>query len=1011
MNAFTQTQMYQKPATCAGCSLEFAGVGFTQPKLAPIGSTLVITDAVGSHDIRQGSPLTRDSDSGWVLERAFRLAGLSPESFGFASLVACKPPYPLPKQVYEFSAPETCSTRHLKPYIDHLRPKSILALGPVVARALTGLSGEKLTIDMIRGFVLPGIGVAKGIPVIPTTSPEWVAGGMHHEMSLLVLDLLKASKTSQLPEDMEAEEYLLHVSGTAAQARAAGRPAYHSLEFFRNELNKDPNRIVVYDFEFLSASGQRIKRNKISTDAYITQVNLTMIYFDGGNGAPKFLTMVAAWNNDTKDIAIEILQSPNSKVSYNGYHVDEHVALYNGFEILGKEHHDAMWLVHFLYPDLPGRRSRDNEDFLTGDDGALMALQVAASLFDFPAPWKHLSGKDAHFYGARDSHATAVVFLGAMSQIAKRNVFGTYTYFVRELRERLKLAEHRGYPMSRSAIGDMQDEIKKMVTEINARIQTLVPDDLKPYTERKPRNDSEVAKLVDQYGSALFKTEKLKDVPCECGTESLGMPAPACPTCGGSGQTEHAPIKCKKCAKHKLHKPDETHERWYCEHCEWSNQMTPEAMEAYIVENGKPKKLSTFFRMRHDDDIRANRYLCPVCKNEGKQPNLHQCSCTKRFNYDPYCTKCHGKGTYKATVPTYCIRAPFNPNSHDQLKRYAQAHRHNIPKSGLGRDGIAQLARQKGDPLYVAIHDIKMLESVAGVMAPLLSIASVKEDGDDIERIHTHFMYTDAAGAISSVDPDIITPPPAHRYPKLAELWSKCLVSNPTPDTHLERIEYGPLELEMFALEAQDGGLLAVVPHAYDFLLDISKFRRSTHSRGAIAAIYRAFIEGAAAQPVYQRYRHLFQGPDTVAYLLGKLESTFPRCVEYRRMQANQAHKNGFLRSRFGFQREFYAVLRRREGSSDKLDPGSDYGNAVSFVARNHAACVIAMAIHGLPPEVHLISPIENEFGPCGLLVEVPNELTGAWSIPRPAPGLTTPSNEVWAAAPPVSLEISTEMK
>lgn len=972
---FYQLAKYPKPATCGGCPLQETGIGFTLVKPAPVGSPLVICESANHHDIRAGHPLVIDSDAGSIADRAFRLAGLSPDNFAFGSLVACKPPMPLSRQPYEFTAPGHCAIRHLQPYIDQYRPRVIVAMGEVAARALTGFSGEKQTLNMIRGYVLPGVGVATGIPVIPAPSPSYIMGGMHHEMSLLILDLKKASKCTGMPEDPEQDEYVLKAFGTVAEARRQGRPATHSLEFLKQLLDADRRRILVYDFEFLAADRINTKKKgKISTKAHITQVNFTMIDTASNN---LLLTIVADWNNETAPQAIACLQTSNIKVSYNGYHVDERVARFNGFTILGDEHHDAMWMVHFLYPDLPARRVRDEEEFLTGDDGALMPLQVAASLFDFPAPWKHLTGKAPHFYGARDTHATAVVFLQAIERLRERNSYNTYDYFVRRYRQILFEAEERGYPMSRVAMAKLQEFIDEEIRKANAKIQDLVPPDLKPFKERRPRTENETERLKADFGNDLFVRQVYSEDKCECGKPTFGDPAPACAECHGSGQTEGPRSKCKKCVKHSVVKPHGTIERWSCESCGWVDTVTTEELGEYYRLHNKPKprNMKAFFKMRHDDEIRSGKYICPECNGEGNVDTFKPCVCTKRFVYDALCEKCHGKGETKGMVSRFCIRLPFNPNSPDQLKRYAQAKNHTLPASGAtGREGLAQLARQTGDPVYSVVHGIRVLEAITGAMHPLISTAVHDLSPEtDIERLHCNFMFIDAAGLISARNPDIITKPPAHKYPGLADLWNKCLVARPTPSTRLLQLDFGPLELECFALEARDEGLLSIIPNAEQWLLDIARFKPTVQGTGAIAAIFKGFSRGTPTDTIFRSNRHLFAAADTVAYLLSVLEKQFPRCVEYRRMMANQAHRQGRLRSRFGYEREFYGVIRRGR-ESGAPEPGADYENAVSFMHRNHAACILAIAAQAFGPDQYLVTPTEGPFGPDGFLVEVKNE-------------------------------------
>lgn len=967
---YQQTTKYAKPNTCAGCVLQEAGSGFTIAKPAAVGAPLIVTDAVSGHDIRVGSPLQPESENGSVLERALRLAGLSPDQFAYGALVSCKPPQPLAGQAYEFIAPDFCSTRHLEPYIKKFRPRCIVALGQIAARALTGLSGEDLTINMIRGYALPGIGIAAGIPVIPTTHPGYILGGGSHEMSLLVLDLQKASALIGPPEDTHADEYQLHAFGTREQERAQGLNASNNLEFLLWLLEADVTRVLSFDFEFIPANGNTKKtKGSFTTDAHITQVNFTVIQPQTGE---MLLTMVADWSNDTKPLIVRILETDNVKVSYNGYHVEEPVARYNGFSIKGREHHDAMWMVHFCFPDLPARRDRDEDDFLSGEDGALLPLQIAASLFGFPAPWKHLRGKDPHFYGARDSHATAVVFLGAIRRMVERGMYGTYDFFVRQYRTKLAQAEQIGYPMSRAGLGEFADTIKGLILDANRRIQELVPNDLKPFKERRPVNDQQLERLKSDFGDALFERMVFRQGSCTCAKQEKGEAAQACPDCQGTGQAEGRRIKCRKCSKHALLKPHADTDRWSCEWCGWTDTRTADELAELFAARvgGRPKNLKSFYKTLHDDDIRAGRYVCPECDGSGMEISTRDCACTKRTVYSRDCETCHGKGESKGMVMGWCVRLPFNPGSVEQIKRYAQARNHTVPKAGLGREGISQLARQTGDPLYKTIHGIKLLETVNEITAPLCSVAAIRSDTSDVERVHTKFMFTDASGFITSKGPDIITAIPAHKYPELAQAWELCTVARPTALTGLWTVDMGPLELECFALEARDEALLTVARNAEEWLLEIAKFKKSNQGTGAIAAVYKAFVRGQTASGVHQANRHLFQGPDAIAYLLSKLEYHFPRALEYRRQITAQAHKQGFLRSRFGYERQFYAVMRRgRDGGG--YEQGSDYGNAAAFMARNHAACTLAItASLALSSEVRLISPWEGPFGPRGFIVE-----------------------------------------
>ena len=197
--------------------------------------------------------------------------------------------------------------------------------------------------------------------------------------------------------------------------------------------------------------------------------------------------------------------------------------------------------------------------------------------------------------------------------MVERNQWGAYNFFVRTFRLFLKDAEDRGYPMSKPELLNLADFIIARITKLNGQVQGLIPADLKPYKERKPRTDDEVEKLKEEFSENLFKQMVWDESQCECGKASTGLPAPGCADCAGRGETEGRTIKCKGCAKHSLIKPNGTDDRWSCEWCKWTDTTTPdELMAAFDALGGKPKNLKSFYKTRHDDDLRSGKYVCPT---------------------------------------------------------------------------------------------------------------------------------------------------------------------------------------------------------------------------------------------------------------------------------------------------------------------------------------------------------------------------------------------------------------
>ena len=261
-------------------------------------------------------------------------------------------------------------------------------------------------------------------------------------------------------------------------------------------------------------------------------------------------------------------------------------------------------------------------------------------------------------------------------------------------------------------------------------------------------------------------------------------------------------------------------------------------------------------------------------------------------------------------------------------------------------------------------------------------------------RVHPQFMFTSADGRITTRNPDLGLRPPDHKYPGLAEKWKAITAAYPTPETMLVEAHFVNAELELFACEAKDAALMSIAPHHEDWLTTTANLRGRI-APAAASVVWEAFACDRGPRATYERNRHLFSGAEAVDYLLKVIEYNFPRSVEYRRMQANTAHKQGYLRSRFGFERQFYNVLRPpAPGSSANYQAGSDYQNAIAFLHRNHLACVCRIAADFAPRSWQLVNVLADT-----LVYEVPR-LGGhevpEWTTPVVTGVIKTPDGTDW---------------
>lgn len=540
--------------------------------------------------------------------------------------------------------------------------------------------------------------------------------------------------------------------------------------------------------------------------------------------------------------------------------------------------------------------------------------------------------------------------------------FDAYDFFVRQLRIRLDRAERCGFPMVREKIQDLQDLIKNSIRSKNEEIQACVPSDLKPYKIRKPRNAEEIEKLKEEYKSDLFVRRVKVDEKCSCAEGYTAVPVPGCQECQGTGLRLIGTTRCvcTKCTKKSLKQLDG---RWTCVSCGWVD-IQPEFGGKPVSGKVTKPKLLTAMKTIHDEDIATGKYVCPKCQGAREMQATKTCVCTKRMKYDSNCVKCHGTGIFKGFDDRYCIRQPFNLNSYDQLKNYAIARNHRIPYGGLGRDGLQQLARQTGDPVYRLAYEVRLFDQIAG-FGTQLGISSLGPD--EIVRVHTQFMFTSGDGKITTKNPNINASPNPIKYPEIAAAWRQCVASGST-GWKMIRATFEDIHYWTFGLEAQDEVWLSAIRIGFeDWLLKAGNVRPdgATYSLQQIAMAKSAifgFMRERSATWIHQRNRHLFSSLGMVEHLLGVLIRNFPRSVEFKGLIARQAHKQKFLMSKFGYRRDFYNIIHQDRNLG--YSAASDLSNAVSFLPSNHAYSTMALSLRWLDEvrDIELINVYEDGF-------------------------------------------------
>ena len=148
--------MRQKPPSCDGCACYSHGTDFS--RISGTGSlgVLIVAEASGEAEAREGRPLIEWAPAGSLLERTLRRMGYNRDQFSLTNCLRCRPRNNwLDGAPWEFAALNKCRP-NLDAAIAERRPRAILALGDTATRELTGEAGEARGVSHLGGYVFVG---------------------------------------------------------------------------------------------------------------------------------------------------------------------------------------------------------------------------------------------------------------------------------------------------------------------------------------------------------------------------------------------------------------------------------------------------------------------------------------------------------------------------------------------------------------------------------------------------------------------------------------------------------------------------------------------------------------------------------------------------------------------------------------------------------------------------------------------------------------------------------------
>jgi uracil-DNA glycosylase family 4 len=453
-----------KPSSCGGCPLVDISSGFSKPEGRGTVPLLIVGEALGEEECKDGLPFRPYAQSGSIVEKAIKDLGMVREQVVLWNTVACKPPgNKLVGEWYEQSAISHCS-RHFDSVVERYKPRAILALGNTPLSALTGLAGKDRTVSKLRGYVLWSHKYR--LPVIPSYHPSFVRRGGLTLYWVLRHDLAKARAIAQgKPVDYlicDTPEDLMNQGDFNYSVAPGNNEMFNWLQ----RLRANPLKPFSYDLETGYAAGQDEDEREVKGKE-ITQIQFSQDMQEG---------IALPWSQDTAEFTREIARLPNPRMGFNNWRFDNRILRFNEIEFWPKgiECHDLMAMWQVYQPDLPRN------------------LQVVASFFKFRFPWKHFVSQDFGVYGICDTDSVLHIWNGLPAQMKKKvssetgkSVWDGYMEKFLPLRPLLDEMQARGIGVDKEGQDRLRSWIEGEQERVNGELQPLIPGVIRKREEWK----------------------------------------------------------------------------------------------------------------------------------------------------------------------------------------------------------------------------------------------------------------------------------------------------------------------------------------------------------------------------------------------------------------------------------------------------------------------------------------------------------------------------------------------
>ena len=484
--------MLPKPHTCHGCPLYGSGQGFVPADGSGSNAVLIVLEAAGEHEEKEGRPLA--GKSGFSFLRMLQRAGLRREDFRIHNVLSCRPPNnQLRGQAYEEAAIHHCAP-NLDATIARMQPRVIVVAGDVAFQRILPDLYERLKHHRPSMGLMDARGYVHWSEkyhawVIPTIHPAFILRGQTAFESVFIRDLLRAVEVAKEGfKAIDLSHMLLDPTPSVA------------LEWARQfEIASaiDPTLHLAIDDETPWKGEDEEELDEEEDEG--RPVQITRMGYAYGEGKH---VLSIPWGGMYEAVHRRLLRTPAPKVAWNKSH-DEGDIRALGYELNGAIH-DGMIAWHVLHSDL-----RKKLGFVT-----------PFLIPDMPM-WKHLSHEQPAYYNGCDAFTEDVNYCHIRRLLVKHGLAPVYDRHIVELDTELAKMSARGMPVDEKRRWDAAVKLDGLLRGVREKMQAAVPDDLKPI---QPKNGY-VRPPADTAGLVQVVIDGVLRKRCErCGVENPTKP-------------------------------------------------------------------------------------------------------------------------------------------------------------------------------------------------------------------------------------------------------------------------------------------------------------------------------------------------------------------------------------------------------------------------------------------------------------------------------------------------------